>query len=207
MQRYAYWILLAVLITLAASCGNCRSSSQPPEPDTSTDRRATFQSEKAPYHVTLPSGWELDDPASLNPHADLAANRHDRHFLIVIPQKLPDIDGVDAPDAEALKEASLERMRKNVENLELEQQGPVTLKNGDGTSLFAEGVVDQNRVQYVATFVTHGRWGYQIIAWGPAKDESKLIDAVDAFIGGWQFRGDSSSDDRSDAGDETPSEQ
>ena len=208
MVRQLRQFPLAVLViaALASSCGDCQSTEDKPTPDTG-EAQTTFESEKAPYSVTLPEGWGIDDSGSLNPHADLAITRNDRHFLIVIPQELPSVDGVEPPDAEALKDASLERMRENVDNLEIEQEGPVSLENGEGTSLFAEGVVDQNRVQYVATFVTHAGWGYQIIAWGPAKDESKLIDSVDAFIGGWQFRDDSQSGRSADAGPTSATEQ
>jgi len=200
MTRHLRHVILALAaVALLASCGNCRSADDGPAPDAGPDR-PLCKSDKAPYQVRLPTGWRREDPNSLNPHADLAASRDDRLFLIVIPQQLPDIDGVDPPNAGALKEASVERMRDNVEQFEIEREGPVTLEHGDGTSLFAEGVVDDNPVQYVATFVTHGQWGYQIIAWGPAGDESELVESVDALIGGWQFRDGSRGPDSADGG-------
>ncbi len=189
---------------MAASAG-CDSQSNDGTDQPNELPRETFSSDKAPYRVRLPSGWKTRSTDDLNPHADLAATYHDRFFLIVIPQKLPDLDGVEPPGVDALKEASLERMRGNVEDLKIEQEGPVTLEEGEGTSVFAEGKVDESRVQYIATFVQHGHWGYQIIAWGPATDESRLVDAVDTFIGGWQFRGDSLPSEAVDATESEPS--
>jgi hypothetical protein len=193
---------LAFLMTVSTACDS-ESNDEPDRPD--EPPRETFSSDKAPYKVRLPSGWKMRSTDKLNPHADLAATYHDRFFLIVIPQELPDLDGVDPPGVDALKEASLERMRGNVDDLKIEQEGPVSLEKGEGTSVFAEGKVDESRVQYIATFVQHGPWGYQIIAWGPASDESRLVDAVDTFIGGWQFRGDSLPSDTIDATGSGPS--
>lgn len=193
--------MVALLVAVAAGCDSesTGESDKPTEPP-----RETFSSDKAPYEVRLPDGWKTRSTDELNPHADLAATYHDRFFLIVIPQELPNLDGVEPPGVDALKQASLERMRGNVEDLKIEQEGPVTLEKGEGISVFAEGKVAESRVQYIATFVQHGHWGYQIIAWGPATDESRLVDAVDTFIGGWQFRGDSLPSESVDATDSEP---
>ncbi len=188
---------------LVAGCdrdGGAAGGADSPSP------RESFVSQQAPYRVELPAGWTTTrKPDKLNPHADLAATRDERLFAIVIPQKLPELDGVDPPGADALKDASLERMRSNVNDLRVEQEGPVSLEGGEGVSVFAEGTVDDDTVQYIATFVTHGHWGYQIIAWGPAEDEAELVDQVDSLIGGWQFRDDSLPSDAPDAAEtDTP---
>jgi hypothetical protein len=185
--------LTAALLVLAGGCDS-NTDDAPPTPAADkepTVDRTTFTSQKAPYSVELPAGWTERPDKRLNRHADLAATLDGRLFLIIIPQKLPDLKGVDPPDAEALKSASLERMSQNVDGLQVERTGPVSLENGSGLSVFAEGRVDQERVQYIATFVTYDGWGYQIIAWGPASSETELIESVDRLIGGWQF-GDNS---------------
>jgi hypothetical protein len=205
LRRCIARCLALVLTLLVAASVGCDSESSGEADPPSEPPRETFSSEKAPYQVRLPSGWKTRSTDALNPHADLAATYHDRLFLIVIPQELPELDGVEPPGVNALKEASLERMRGNVEDLKIEQEGPVALEKGEGTSVFAEGRVEESRVQYIATFVQHGHWGYQIIAWGPATDESRLVDAVDTFIGGWQFRGDSLPSETVDAKESEPS--
>lgn len=200
-MKYRSCAALVLSVLLAQSACECNDTYRPwktSEEKTAEkpERRVVHESKRAPYTVELPKGWSEKPTEQLNEHADLAATRNDRLFLIVIPQKLPAVESVDV---HSLKEASVARMRKRVDDLEIEREGPVTLKRGSAVSVFAEGVADGHPVQYVATFVTHGQWGYQIVAWGPADAEVDLIDDVDAFVGGWQFRSDSLRSDATNA--------
>lgn len=199
--------IVAGVLVFAPLFGGCDDKTQKKAKKKKAPVREEFESDKAPYSAKLPAHWRIETSDEINPHADLAATLDERLFLIVIPQKLPSIEGVEPPDVKALKKATLERMRKNVDKLKVEQEGPVTLEDGSAVSLFAEGMVEENRVQYVATFVTHGGWGYQIIAWGPAESEPDLIESMDSFIGGWHFRSDSLPSRSGDADPANPSKQ
>ena len=186
MTRSTPTFLLGLLFA-CLTVGGCDSNKEGSGTEAEPQSRTSFESSKAPYSVKLPAGWSLLKPEELNPHADLAATKKNRLFLIVITQELPEVEGVDSPGVEAIREATMKRMRGNVKNLEVEQEGPVSLEKGSGKSVFLEGIIKGNRVQYIATFVTHAGWGYQIVAWGSAEAESELIEEVDSLIGGWQF--------------------
>ena len=200
-------LTLVLVLSGTYACDSKSGGADATSEPTKAERRVRFESDSAPYSVELPTGWRLESQGALNKHADLKASKRDRLFLIVIPQELPKLKGIEGPDVESLKEASLARMKKNVDNLQIEREGPVTLETGDGVSVFAEGRADGDRVQYVATYVTHGRWGYQIVAWGPPSAQSALVDEVDAIIKGWQFSSDSLPSERGDTRTGDTSEQ
>ena len=166
----------------------------------------TYESSQAPYRATLQPGWSRIDAESLNTHADLAVTRNETLYLMVIPQSLPQVGDMDPPSASALKEASLDRMSENVQEFRIEREGPVKLEATEGISVFAEGVSDGTHIQYIATFLTHDGWGYQVVAWGPAYTEDKLVKAVDAFFEGWQFTDASVVSERPDGGSPPPSQ-
>lgn len=188
-------LLLAALCSLGAAACDCNgtispvSSDGPNRGDTSSGP-VHFESEKAPYTLRLPDGWNIESEG-LNKHADLRASKNDRLFLIVIPQDLPSIEGVDSPGVDELKRASIERMSENVENLQIQREGPVSLESADAVSVFAKADTEGGPVQYVAMYVTRGTWGYQIVAWGPVEAKSELVDSLDRTIKGWQFTSDS----------------
>lgn len=208
--RHSLLVLISALgaLTFVAGCKSKTSKTDTGSEEKQQKTPLEFESERAPYSVTLPAGWRRTSADSINAHADLAATRQRRHFLIVIPQELPSVSGVDPPDVEALKTASLERMTANVEDLSVEREGPVELDGQPAISVFAEGIADDKPVQYITTFATHQGWGYQIIVWGPRQEESKLVDFVDAVVEGWQFTDVSvhsaESDAESDTGDTSP---
>lgn len=207
MNRWSLAIVCTILTAASAACDSKDSTADAGASAEKPAQPTRFVSERAPYAVDLPADWRLESGDALNRHADLRANKDDRFFLIVIPQKLPQVEGVETPGVEALKEASLERMKKNVEDLEVEREGPVTLDSGDAVSVFAEGRAEGDTVQYVATYITKGAWGYQLVAWGPADAESALVDSVDRVIKGWQFRADSLPSAAPDAGSPDASEE
>lgn len=146
-----------------------------------------FQSEKAGYSVTLPLGWKLEDARKLNTFADLAASYRGTHYLIVIPQQLPVIPGVEPPDALALRRASVAVMEEEIRDFEIEKQGPVKLAGRVAQSVFASGVVEGQEVKYVTTYATRDGFGYQIVGWGPAADEATLVSQIDRILATWSF--------------------
>ena len=108
--------LLLALLALAALTACEQSKSRQPRPK----EPWTFTSEKAPYRITLPGDWKKEDPAILNEFADLAVTHPDDLFFIVIPQQLPQIEGVESPDALDLKRAGVTLMQAQIEKLEIQ---------------------------------------------------------------------------------------
>jgi hypothetical protein len=204
MKNTAYiaWVVALSCAVVVAACDSKSGGA-----DTGVaEATKTFESSRAPYSAEIHPGWTRIDAASLNSHADYAATRDETLYLMVIPQSLPQVGDMDPPSATALKEASLDRMSKNVQEFRVEREGPVKLESTEGISVFAEGVSDGTHIQYIATFLTHGAWGYQVIAWGPAYTEDKLVKAVDRFFNGWQFTDASVPSGRPDGGPPSPPE-
>lgn len=204
-------LIIACTFGSAAGC-ECTGSlfdrgAEGPDAGATQTGPVVFESEEAPYSVRLPDGWRLEGEGALNKEADLAASKSNRLFLIVLPQDLPSIQGVDSPGVEELKRTSIERMSENVQQLEIQREGPVTLESADARSVVAKAQTENGEVQYVATYVTRGTWGYQIVAWGPVTEKSELVDSVDAVIKGWQFTSDSLPSPDADAPSADSSEQ
>lgn len=178
MRRTCY---IALFLALAAIAGckekESRTIVEPIE----------FASETAQYALTLPAGWKLESAEKLNTFADLAASYKGTHYLIVIPQQLPVIPGVETPDALALRRASVAVMEEQIEDFEIDRRGPVKLAGRTGQSVFASGVVEGQSVKYVTTYATRGGWGYQIVGWGPADKESTLVSQIDRVLATWKF--------------------
>ncbi len=175
--------LLACLITVVAlpflpACKGSSTSSEPPAPWVHT-------SEETRYEITIPPAWNREaEPKALNSFADLAVNLDNSLFLIVIPQKLPTFP---VPDARAVKNAGMEVMQKNIVDMQLKRQGDIKLDSVSGVSIFFEGTVETERIQYIATYITNAGWGYQIIAWASQATERRLIEEVDQILAGWRF--------------------
>lgn len=186
------WVGIVLVAGMFWGLAGCDSTKQPSE-DTGVEAPQTrsYASESAPYALEYTSRWERLEPASLNSHADFAATLGETLYVMVIPQKLPKVGTMKPPSANALKAASVSRMSENIKEFRTEREGPVELGPTSGISVFAEGVSEGTHVQYIATYFTHKGWGYQVIAWGPAYTEKKLVDAVDGFFEGWQFTADS----------------
>lgn len=176
-----YSIATLVLAALLGVCG-CKEETKP-----QVSEPRLFESETAGYSVTLPGEWKLEPAESLNTFADLAAQREQTYFLIVIPQKLPDIPGVSPPDALALRRASVAVMEEQIEDFTIDRRGPIKLADSVAQSLFAHGTVEDQKVKYVTTYATRGSWGYQIVAWGPYELRSALVTHVDRILASWTF--------------------
>lgn len=174
---------LFLVATLLALSGCDESKKQAPRPK----EPWTFESAKAPYRITLPGDWKKEDPAVLNEFADLAVTHPDDLFFIVIPQELPQIEGVDAPDALDLKRAGVTLMEAQIENLEIQKQGPVRVDQRQGQSVVAEGHVDGQHVKYLTTYLTEGEWGFQLIGWAPFEQRRALLVRIDELLAGWKF--------------------
>ncbi|MFB6264742.1 MAG: hypothetical protein ABEL76_14125 [Bradymonadaceae bacterium] len=175
--------VVAVLVTmLVISCDGPGKTDHPQQPP------PTIRSKNAPYRIQLPEPWRRLAPEEVNERADVAATVRGDLFLIVIPQKLPTAKGVRSIGAETLKRAGIRQMDERVRAFELEHEGPVQLDGRPGLSVFAEGQIGGEPIQFAATYVANDGWGYQIIAWGPGRDESALAKHVQPVLDTWQFR-------------------
>jgi len=173
-------LLTLLLASLAAGCHDDKKHDAPLE-------AWTYQSKRFGYRVKMPGDWKREQSATLNQHADLAASKDAMFFLIVIPQRLRQIEGVEPPDALALKRAGLDIMSSSIDGLALDRQGPVRVDGHRGYTVFAHGRVDKQKVAYVTTYVTESTWGYQIVAWAPEPRKKALIANVDEILANWKF--------------------
>jgi hypothetical protein len=181
-------ILLASLVVLMSAA--CDSETADPQESPQPWR---FQSQIAPYAIEVPGQWRQTPSEKINQFADLVLTVDGRFAvgepfrLIVIPQQLPQYEDVASPDARALKRASLSLLRKRVDQFEIQREGPLDLGGEPALSVFAEGMDGDEPVQYITTYATHGEFGYQIVAWGPRKQQEGLVQAVDILLSGWEF--------------------
>ncbi len=174
--------LLCLLLALAApACSERKKAAPKPKP------AWKFESETAPYLLTLQGEWKKEDPKILNEFADLAITHPDDLFFIVIPQLLPQIEGVETPDSLDLKRAGVTLMRAQIGELEIQKQGPVRVDQRQGQSVVAKGIVDQQEVKYLTTYLTEGDWGFQLIGWAPIERRRALLVRVDELLTGWKF--------------------
>lgn len=174
--------LLFLTCLVGAVSAGCDEETSVPAP-----KPWRFESQVAPYAIDVPGEWQKTETGELNEFADLALTMDDRFYLIVIPQQLPQYEGVESPDAQAVKRASLSLLRERIDKFEIEREGPLNLGDQTALSIFAEGLYQKEPVQYIATYATRGDWGYQIVAWGPQKQQDDLISATDALFAGWGF--------------------
>ncbi|MFW5967024.1 MAG: hypothetical protein ACOCV2_05870 [Persicimonas sp.] len=147
----------------------------------------TYESDRAPYALEVPAGWEEEEAEALNRTADLALGFNDRFFAIVIPQELPSFDGVEPPDALDMKRASVDILEGRIDDFEVTSEGPNELDGQSALSVIARGRDGEQRVQYVNTYLTRNDWGYQIVVWGRQSDSDDLEEAADELLSGWRF--------------------
>ncbi len=197
--RISTLALLTCLILAVTSGCDSHSSAKP------AVQPWDFASKKAPYSVRVPGQWHKTSGAKLgNPAADLAVTLSGQFYLIVIPQKMPTYEGVASPDALDLQRASLAELKKRVNKFKVQRHGPIKLDGHSALSVFAEGVSQSTPIQYVCTYATRDHWGYQIIAWGPRKEQDGLITATDALLKGWTFAHDAAAKDDATPAAATP---
>jgi hypothetical protein len=183
----AHLVTLWQLATLLGCDGAKTSQPAPP------DGMWRHISEIAPYQLTLADAWQREDIATVNAHADLAASMGGELLLVVIPQRLPaqqmgEGEEAQAPtDATTLKDLSIELLREQTPDFTLEREGPVVLDNTPGHVVWAEGMSEDARVQYLLTYVVRDGWGFQIVAVAPADQEKRLADEVDRALRAWRF--------------------
>ncbi len=173
-----------IFLVILFGCG-CESNA----PKSAPLAPISFESKTSPYRLELNEPWALTDPKNLNTHADLAATYNGSLYLIVIPQKLPSIPGVESPDALALKRASLAVLEERLKGFTVERQGPIKLDNEIGQSVFASGQTEGQSIQYVATYMTRGEWGFQVVGWGPVEKGTLLTAEIDRILATWKFTG------------------
>jgi hypothetical protein len=146
-----------------------------------------FESDSAPYSVTMPPDWLAEKPSDFNSFADFAA-RKDQLHLIVIPQKLPRLAGAPAPDALALKRAAVSVMEESIEGLQVLRQGPISIDGLDGHTVFSTGNVEGESRHFITTYTTLDGWGFQIIAWAPSARARALTVEIDGLLDNWNFK-------------------
>lgn len=174
------FIFSFVFLATVAGCSTEQPTATPEAP-------LNYVSKNAPYSVVLPAAWRVVQPDALNSFADLAANYADTLYVIVIPQKLPTIPGIEPPDALALKRASLAVLEEKLRGFTVERQGPIKLGDELAQSVFAHGESEGQKIQYVATYVTRGEWGFQIVGWGPVEKAAVLTVEIDRMLTSWKF--------------------
>ena len=182
MSTRVFLHLSLIALFLVAGCSDRKKKSEPKQKPP-----WTFESEAAPYLLTLPGEWKKEDPAVLNEFADLALTHPDDLFFIVIPQELPQIEGVAAPDALDLKRAGVTLMETQIDDLQVQKQGPVRVDQRQGQSVVAQGLVDGQEVKYLTTYLTEGDWGFQLIGWAPIERRRSLLVRIDELLTGWKF--------------------
>lgn len=180
MRTTASFIALLCLFAVAA----CE---QAPKQRAKVRAPWTYESENAPYSLTLPGTWKREDPSLLNEFADLAVSHPDDLFFIVIPQELPQIEGVDIPDALDLKRAGVTLMEEQIDQLQLQKQGPIRVDQRQGQTVVARGVIDGQEVKYLTTYLTEGDWGFQLVGWAPIDRQRRLLQGIDELLTGWRF--------------------
>lgn len=185
LLRPRHWTLLALCAFLVL--GNLSCESDAPDPDSLPSW--SYKSSTAPYSVEIPGQWVQKSVEDINRFAELAVHVGDQYYLIVIPQKLPQYEGVASPDALDLKRASIGVMKQGDSNFKVDREGPLQLGGTPALSVFATGSYNEKPVRFINTYATHRHWGFQVIAWGPLDDENGLIEATDKLLAGWQFEG------------------
>lgn len=190
MTPLPHWLRPFILALLASTLVATGCDEEAPAPD-AVAKTWTYESANAPYAVQLPAEWKMEDPERLNKYADLAAryggDEASDLFLIVIPQRLPELEGVAPPDALALKRASVAVMQEEIEDFDVVRQGPVRVADGEGQTVFARGIVEGRPVSYVTTYLTYNGWGFQVVAWGPREREQAVVAHVDHLLNRWRF--------------------
>ncbi len=178
------WSALIAALLIAGGLWGCESDDDA-EPEAPASWR--YVSDAAPYAIEVPGQWEQRKAEEINSFADVALHMQGRFFAIVILEELPSFEGVKSPGAEQIKRASLGLLKKRVDSFAVEREGPVTVDGQAGLTVFATGVDDQKPVQYIATYMARGAWGYQVVVWGPKDSEDQLTAATDALMDGWNF--------------------
>lgn len=177
-SKAGLYLVVTIVVMFVVSCEKERAPAPQPW---------TYESDKAPYSVTMPPDWQAEDPAQFNSFADFAARKGQLNML-VIPQRLPRLAGAAPPDALALKRAAVSVMDQNIADLEISRQGPIKVSGLDGHTVFATGTVDKQPFYYITTYVTSDDWGFQIVSWAPAARERALTAEVDGLLDNWTFR-------------------
>lgn len=171
-------ILTLATLFLGAGCSSCENVVKKADPPW------IKKGEIAPYELLFPGTWQLERPESINPHAEIAASREDKYFLLVIPQELPEFP---RPDVFALQKTALQMLQDSVDNFLIERQGPLELDQTPGLSVFARGELQGRAIRYITSYIVHGDFGYQIIAFAELEDEQTLLEDMDLILSHWRF--------------------
>ena len=165
------------LLLLGLGCSQCHRGPEELPP-------WRFQSERAHYDIVLPGEWRREPQGSINPHAELATSRDNSLFFLIIPQRLPSFP---RPTTLELKETALALLESTVDDFAIDRQGSIELDGIPALSVFASGSLDQRRLTYITTYLTHGEFGYQLIAFSEKEFEDLLIREMDIILSTWRF--------------------
>ena len=165
------------LLLLFSGCSQCHRSTEEFPP-------WRFGSERADYEIVLPGEWRREPAGSINPHAELATSRDDSLFFLVIPQQLPSFP---RPTTLELKETALAHLETTVDDFAIDRQGSIELDGIRALSVFASGSLDERRLSYITTYLTHGDFGYQLVAFSEKEFEELLIREKDIILSTWRF--------------------
>ncbi len=189
------FVLLAMLLLTSTGligCDGCQSDDEAPP--------WRYTAERGNYEIVFPGQWVSVRPDEINPHAEVVAHRDDTLYLMVIPQQLPSFP---SPDVYQLKDLALEMLEESVDELIVDRQGAVELDGTSGLTVFATGRLDGDDISYITTYAVDDDYGYQIIAFSDANDDTELFDEVDTILSRWHF-GDETDPGSDDIDDEPP---
>ncbi|GEM_PF-5170137 len=175
-------IFLSILF--CSSLLSCDTKSPEASPQKIEPSTWKFQSEF--FQIELPNDWKKEDPASLNTFAKFAASKNNSHFILVIPRKLPEIPGIETPDAFALKRASINIIREADKEFKIEVEGPAKIGGLVAQSVVASGVLDGEKLQYVTSYLTSKNIGIQIVAWSPYSEGKSLVRETDKILANFE---------------------
>lgn len=147
-----------------------------------------FSGADAPYRIETNRPWKQVEPEPLNPHADLALAHRGRDFyVIVLPQRMSHLEGYPLPTSKHFHRVAIKKAQKQIQAFYRQKSGAIEIDGQTAIAVMGESNLSKSPLQYVLVHLTHGGWGYQIIAWGPLKQREGLISDVEAVLKGWQF--------------------
>jgi hypothetical protein len=170
---------LLALLTLAAC--------DPPKPTAETPTTWSWRDDAVGVALRLDSAWEQLDPRVIHAQAVFAARSEaDRFSLHMLVVDLPGGDALEH-DLGQLRAQSVEQLERSVGAFELERQGPITLDETPGQSVFALGDVGGVRYSYILTYTIASGRLYQLVATSRAEDATQLATLVDGVLVTWDF--------------------
>lgn len=172
-------LFLGVFLSLVLlGCQGCPQSAEDLPP-------WRFVSDAAEYEVTFPGDWRREPAGSINPFAELAASRESTLFFMVIPQEMPQFPRAQMSE---MRDLAIARLEETVEDFTIDRQGHVEVDGVTGTTIFASGRLNDRSIAYINTYLIHGDFGYQLIAFTEREHKEKLFQEMDFILSTWRFQ-------------------